>query len=147
MNNVYTATKNEWAGYKDKVFETPYQIELLSQSLYGAQYGNNLSVEMKKFFEFLYDNVRRINLESFSKQALENVTIIRHKVQSNDCKLMILGCKKCNKMTDALYFASGHLDYQEEALNVLQGFFMPYCPEVQSSGGEILKRKQYWQQY
>ena len=79
-------------------------------------------------------------MEAFSKQAFENVTIIRHKVPSNEAKFMMLGCKKCNKITDALYFASADPDSQEDALNVLQGFFMPYCPEVQSSRGDVLRK-------
>ena len=49
MNNVYNETKNEWDGYPDKVFETPYQIETLSKSLYSTHYGDKVSAEIKGF--------------------------------------------------------------------------------------------------
>ena len=111
-----------------------------------------LSLEMKTFFKFLYDNIPQISMEAYTKQAFANVTIIRHNAKSNESKMMMLGCKECNKMTDPLYFASNHLDCQQIALNVLHDFFRPYCREVQCSGSRnkapgALCRKQYWQLY
>ena len=153
MNNVCGETLDEWGSGGDKVFESPYAIERLAQSLYLAQYNNGdfLAEGMKTFFQFLYDNVPQINVEAFTKQAFANVIIIRHKVKSNDSKMMMLGCKNCDKMTDSLYFASNR-HCQEVALNVFQDFFRPYCPEVQCSGSgnkvrEVLCRGEYWRRY
>ena len=148
MTNVCEENRELWASWNDKLFETPYAIERLSLSLHNSQY-DGLSEGMGTFLKFLYDNVPQINVEAFTQQAFKHVTIIRHRVPSNECKMMMLGCKNCNQMTDPLYFASNHLDCQQVALNVLQDFFRPYCPKVQCSGfgREVLCRKQYWHRY
>ena len=139
--------KQEWAGYTDKVFEEPHRLESVSLSLKDSQYKEQLSPEMKTFFENLYKTILKVNTESYSKQALQYITIIRHKVDSNEAKLLMLGCKYCNKITDPLFFASADLSYRKEALNVLQSFFTPYCSEVQSADGRMLDRKIYWKLY
>ena len=151
MTNVCEENQELLASWNDKLFETPYAIERLSLSLHNSQY-DGLSEGMGTFLKFLYDNVPQINVEGFTQQAFKHVTIIRHRVPSNECKMMMLGCKNCNQMTDPLYFASNHLDCQQVALNVLQDFFRPYCPEVQCSGSgnkvrEVLCRRDYWQRY
>ena len=151
MNNVYLATMEEWAPYTSKVFEKPDQLETLSRSLWESQYNvcgqPGLSKEMKKFFEELYDNIVDINTEAYSKGALAYITVIRHKVPSNESKMIMLGCKKCNRITNPLFFASTKRARWNHALNVLQSFFVPYCPEVRSAGGEWLDRKTYWWLY
>ena len=147
MNNVYSESMNEWVGYKNKVFQHPWSLELLSNSLHETHYGDDLSEEMQQFFQYLNDNVPKINGESYSKQALANVTIIRHRAKNNDNKTMLLGCKNCQRITDALCFASSQVDDQQEALNILKEFFMPYRPQVRSLGGENVSRKLYWQKY
>ena len=147
MNGVYSTQKEEWALYKDKVFEEPHRLENLSLSLKNSQYKEQLSPEMKTFFEDLYNTIHKVNMESYSKQALQYITIIRHKVESNEAKLLMLGCKCCNKITDALNFASDEQSYREDALNAMQSFFTPYCSEVQSADGTMLERKIHWKHY
>ena len=86
-------------------------------SLKNSQYKEQLSPEMKTFFEDLYNTIHKVNMESYSKQALQHITIIRHKVESNEAKLLMLGCKKWHKITDPLFFASADHSYRKEALN------------------------------
>ena len=97
MNGVYSHKKEEWAPYKDKVFEEPHRLENSSLSLKDSQYKEKLSPETKTFFEDLYITIHKVNMESYSKQALHHITIIRHKVESNEAKLLMLGCKKWHK--------------------------------------------------
>ena len=148
MTNVCEETRKLWASRTDKLFESPDAIENLSVSLHLSQYAD-LSEGMQTFLKFFYDNVHQIKAERFTNLAFKNVTIIRHKVQSNESKMMMLGCKHCNKMTEELYFASSYPEFQQDALKVLRDFFGPYCPEVHSfgSGREVLCRSQYWHRY
>ena len=83
MNNLYGGG---WSEYKKKVYDTPYRLELLSQSLSEAKYGGTISEEMKQFFMMLYRTILEVNVEAYSKQALANITVIRHDVKSNECK-------------------------------------------------------------
>ena len=122
LNNVYNS--EEWKDYTNKVHDTPYKLENLAKSLSEAQYHgkhgavSTLSEEMKEFFLVLYTEILQVNIEAYSKQALENIIVIRHDVQSNNCKWIKLGCKKCGLITDPLYYVSDLLNYQELALEI-----------------------------
>ena len=148
MTKVCSETRKSWASNTDKLFEEPDAMVRLSESLFLSQY-SGLSEGMKVWLEFFYDNVHQIKGERFANRAFKNVTVIRHKVPSNECMMMMLGCKNCDRMTEELYFASSLPDYQQDALKVLQDFFGPYYPEVQlpGFGCEVLRRRQYWQRY
>ena len=151
LNNVYDS--EEWKDYTNKVHDTPYKLENLAKSLSEAQYHgkhgavSTLSEEMKEFFMVLYREIPQVNVEAYSKQALENIVVIRHDVQSNNCKWIKLGCKKCGLITDPLYFAAGLLNYQELALEIQKEFWMPYNEYVLSAGGELMPRQTHWCQY
>ena len=106
MNNLYDSG---WSEYTKKMYDTPYKLELLAQSLSEAKYGGTISQETKEFFMILYSTIPRVSAEAYSKQALASITVIRHDVKSNNCKWMKLGCKKCGLIIDPLYFASGVL--------------------------------------
>ena len=47
----------------------------------------------------------------------DSTNFIRHKVESNEAKLLMLGCKKWHKITDPLFFASADHSYRKETLN------------------------------